>query len=156
MWNYLHLLFICFRRIKWWWRWWTVTAVTTIADAKCQLMPSMLISGGGMNSLTPASYFTRDSFTLQVTIIQVGLNKFLTFYARLSIASSPPCTFRYICGPITNSDERMHWERYVTTTIWIGYPQSTVQKAEFCYFTLWSDQNTPLTAMNGVNEQLSK
>jgi len=34
-------------------------------------MPTMIISGGGMSSLTPASYFRHDSFTLQVTIVQV-------------------------------------------------------------------------------------
>ena len=51
------------------------TAAGTVADPRCHLMPTMIISGGGMNSQTPASYFRHDSFTLQITIIQVGLSR---------------------------------------------------------------------------------
>jgi len=36
-------------------------------------MPTIIISGGGINSMTPTSYFTHIAFTLQVTIIQVCL-----------------------------------------------------------------------------------
>jgi len=44
-----------------------------VEDPKCNLMPTMIIHGGGMNSMTPAVYVTHNSFTLQVTIIQVCL-----------------------------------------------------------------------------------
>jgi len=42
-----------------------------VANPKCHLMPTMIISGGGMSGTTPASYFVHNSFTLQFTVAQV-------------------------------------------------------------------------------------
>jgi len=42
-----------------------------VANPKCHLMPTMIISGGGMTGMTPASYFVHNSFTLQLTVAQV-------------------------------------------------------------------------------------
>jgi len=50
-----------------------VVAAAAAASPECHLMPTMIISGGGTNSMTPASYFVHDSFTLQITIVQVRL-----------------------------------------------------------------------------------
>jgi len=51
--------------------------VAAAADPKCFLMPTMLISGGGMSNMTPASYFSHSSFTLQITIIQVSCSSWM-------------------------------------------------------------------------------